>query len=144
MRAVAHVVTRKTMTSQFFSLVLRRTLFILVGKSNLGNAETWYNRVIQTFGRNKNSPLIGKFFHENVNANLSLQKTIRHEGASTLCKSLELSKLELIDLINACADRTAEEIQDLVDSKLYTRDLILVVDATYVSFITFLFVTRYF
>ena len=125
------------MTSQFFSLVIRRVLFILVGKSNLGYKETWYNRVVRTFGKDKASEHIGSFYREKVNANIALQKTIRHEGASTLSKGLEMSKLQLLDFIAACDDRTPVEIQELVESQLFVRDLIMAVDATYVRNVIF-------
>lgn len=136
MRSIAHVVTGKKMTSQFFSLVLRRVLFVLVGKSNLGNKETWFDRVLKTFGRDKSSSQIGLFYRKNVNTDLSLQKTIRHEAASTLSKALEMTKFELIDFIDACADRSPMEIQDLVENRLWTRDLVLAIDATYVRYVT--------
>ena len=120
------------MTRQFFSLTIRRILFILVGKSNLGVKETWFDRVLKTFGRDKTSSRIGVFYQENVNTNLDLHKIIRHEGASTLSKALQMTKLQLIAFINACADRSPAEIQKLVETQLFTRDLVLTADATYV------------
>lgn len=132
MNAVSYQVTMKKMTPEYFNLTIKRVLYILVGKSNQGNQETWYNQIEKTFGKHVNRSEIGKFFRDHVYVSNDLQKTIRFDGASTLAKALEMSRYELQDFIESCEDRSPEEIQQLVESRLYVRDLAIVVDATYV------------
>lgn len=132
MNAVSYHVTMKKMTPEYFNLTIKRVLFILVGKSNQGYEETWYNQIVKSFGKHVDSAEIGKFYRDHVFVNNDLQKTIRFDGASTLAKAIEMRRDELEAFIKSCEDRTPEEVQELVESRLSVRDLAIVVDATYV------------
>ena len=132
LKSIAYQITRKEMTFEDFSLACKRALFILVGPSNLGFEETWHLQVKKTFGKSVHSQKIGQFYSKYVNLSKDLHKTMRLDGASTMAKALSMSKLQLIDFISACDDRSPEEIEHLVESKLFMRDLVIVIDATYV------------
>ena len=132
LKAIAFQMTRRDMTFEDFSLAVKRCLFILVGESSLGFEETWHNRVRDKFGKSVHSSSIGNFYRKYVNLDKKLHSIMRTDGASTLSKALDKTRLELIDLIGACNDRSHDEIQHLVETRLYLRDLVVVTDATYV------------
>ena len=84
------------------------------------------------FGKSAHSGLIGIFYKKYVNLDKKLHSIMRKDGASTLSKALAMERLALIDLIRACDDRSHDEIEHLVENRLYLRDLVVVIDAPYV------------
>ena len=132
LRSIAYQITRKEMTFEDFSLACKRALFILVGTANLGFEETWHVKVEKSFGKSVHSQKIGGFYRKYINLDKKLHQTMRTDGASTLAKGLSMTKLQLIDFISACDDRSHDEIEHLVENRLFVRDLVIVIDATYV------------
>ena len=132
LRAITFQMTRRDMTPEDFSLCVKRCLFLLVGESSLGFEETWHKHVKDKFGKSAHSGLIGIFYKKYVNLDKKLHSIMRKDGASTLSKALAMERLALIDLIRACDDRSHDEIEHLIENRLYLRDLVVVIDATYV------------
>lgn len=132
LKAIAYQMTKRNMTFEDFSLAVKRCLFILVGETSQGFEETWHNGVKNKFGKSVHSRLIGGFVKKYINLDKKLHSIMRKDGASTLSKALDMTRLELIDLIDSCHDRSHDEVKHLVETRLYLRDLVVVIDATYV------------
>ena len=98
---IIELTTGKRIRTQSLSLVLRRILFILVGKNIDGFDETWPKMLGKTL---LNDGRCGQFVRDQLKIDPEkLHPIFLKFGASTLSKALETSTARLEDLIESCS-----------------------------------------
>ena len=122
--------TGRSLSKDAFSLMIRRTLYILVGENRWGYRETYHNRI----SKNKYSS-VGKCYDRYINLDLSNYDIFMRDGSSAYAKGLSLDTWELQEIIEYCEeeDTTASDIKEYCDDNLYLDDLYVCIDGTYVS-----------
>ena len=121
--------TGRTLTSDAFSLMMRRVLFILVGPNKDGYNESYHAR----FSMKPIYRSVGKYFDKYINFHIDTYKKFRSSGASTFAKALSLTTDALTDLIEACDGGDPDDIEKYIEENYVLNDMFVVVDATYVS-----------
>ena len=121
--------TGKKLTYDAFSLVIRRCLYILVGRNQEGYEETYHKR----FSNKRIYRSVGKYFNKYITLDMSTYEYFRTTGASVLSKALSLTRDELIDLIESCEGGADDDVVEYVESHIFMSDMYVAVDATYVS-----------
>ena len=120
--------TGRKLTADAFSLMMRRVLFILVGKNKDGYDESYHKR----FSGKKIYSSVGQYYDTHINFDTDNYKIYRNSGASTLAKSLTMTKDHLIDVIEACEGGDPVAIVDYMESNFSMADMYITADATYV------------
>ena len=130
LKLIVRKMTDRELTDDAFSLLIRRVLFILVGKNRWGYNETYHKRVSKNIYGN-----VGLYYVKYVNLNQSNYKKFLKDGASVFTKGLAMDLFALQDLISYCEDEdtTNEEIKEHCDTNLELTDLFVCIDGTYVS-----------
>ena len=122
--------TDRSLTRDAFSLMIRRTLYILVGENRWGYQETYHNRIPKNI-----YSTAGKYYDHYINLDLSNYEIFMRDGSSAYAKGLSCDSWELQDLIDYCQDEdtTDSDIKEYCDNNLFLRDLFVCIDGTYVS-----------
>lgn len=122
--------TGRSLTRDSFSLMLRRTLYVLGGENRWGYEETYHNRISKRTYR-----AVGKYYDQYINLDLSNYEIFMKDGGSVLAKGLSLDRSDLLDLIAYCEDEDIDDsdIKEYVDHHLELKDLFVCIDGTYVS-----------
>ena len=128
--------TDRKLKHETLSFIIRRVLFICIGRSTDGHEESWYNRLPPRLLRNEDC---GKFYSNYVNL---LPGTLDYavlNGASTFAKAMAKDKDWLRDFINRLKDiEDPEAIMKTCEDELNMADLEIACDETYVSTLNFL------
>ena len=118
-------------------MIIRRVLFILVGKNKDGGdqpdgfKESWFNAVSK---RLVASPYCGGFLKKYINFNLETLEYVMNNGSSTFARAYAAGEQYLRDLIDHCHQlETPEEVMAACERHLTMADLEIAADATYVS-----------
>ena len=119
----------RTLTTDAFSLMIRRVLYILVGQNKDGYPETYHKR----FSTKPIYRSVGHYYDKYVNYDTDNYNIYRTSGASTFAKALAKTKDELIDIIEYCEGGDPNDIEEYLENDLFMHDMYVVVDATYVS-----------
>ena len=128
--------TDRKIKPETLSFIIRRVLYICVGKSVDGHEESWFDRLSPRLLRNPNC---GNFYHSYVNLNPSTLDYVMVEGASTIAKAMAMDEEFLRDFIDRLKQLESPElIMKACEDEMKMVDLEILADATYVSTFDFL------
>ena len=129
--------TERTLKPESLSLIIRRVLFILVGKNEDGGdqpggfKESWFDGLAK---RLRTSPNCGDFLKKYINFKPETLQYVMKNGSSTFARAYAMDELTLRDLIDYCKQlETPEEVMAACERHLTMSDLEIAADATYVS-----------
>ena len=130
LKLIVKKMTDRELIDDAFSLLIRRCLFILVGRNRWGYEETYHKRVSKNMYSN-----VGLYYDHYINLKQSNYKTFMKDGGSIFTKGLAMNLFELQDLIAYCEDEdvTNDDIKEYCDNHLELKDLFVCIDGTYVS-----------
>ena len=128
--------TDRSLRHETLSFIIRRVLYICIGKSADGHEESWYNRLPPRLLRNEGC---GKFYSNYVNLSAKTLDYAVIYGASTFAKAMAMEKEKLKNLIDRLKDlESPEAIMHTCENELDMIDLEIACDATYVISLYFL------
>ena len=123
--------TDRVIKAETLSLLIRRVLFVFIGRNRDGHQETWFNKLPPRLLRNANC---GKFFTKYINLEPKTLDIAVSQGSSTFAKAMAMEEERLRDFIDHCQQcESPEEVMKECERLLTMKDLEIAADATYVS-----------